>query len=84
MSKWEIIAEDGSTFTSCTYADEYKASRRPTCGCDACAQKWENKIREIEREKIAREFEEEAEEFVGYAWVAEWAAQFVRKWRKRK
>lgn len=31
--------------TKCSYADEYKATRRPICGCDYCAEKWEAKIR---------------------------------------
>jgi hypothetical protein len=35
--------------TACAYADDYKAIRAPTCGCDVCEQKWETAKREQER-----------------------------------
>jgi hypothetical protein len=25
----------------CRHADEYKAKRKPSCGCDHCREKWE-------------------------------------------
>lgn len=27
----------------CSYADKYKATRAPTCGCDTCKAKWMKK-----------------------------------------
>ena len=35
----------------CSYADKYKATRRPTCGCDACDLKWALKVIEKELKK---------------------------------
>lgn len=37
--------------TKCSYADKYKAQRKPTCGCDVCRIKWESKW--TKREKPA-------------------------------
>lgn len=28
------------TKEKCSYADKYKAIRKPTCGCRACNEKW--------------------------------------------
>jgi hypothetical protein len=28
----------------CSYADKYKAIRKPTCGCNTCNIKWNLKI----------------------------------------
>ena len=30
----------GNQRTRCTYADKYRATRAPRCGCTACAEKW--------------------------------------------
>jgi hypothetical protein len=27
----------------CGYADKYKATRKPTCGCKVCETKWNDK-----------------------------------------
>ena len=40
--------------TKCRYADRYKATKPPTCGCDLCAIKWrlEQLRRDIVKEGI--------------------------------
>lgn len=35
--------------TKCRYADKYKATRAPTCGCKVCLSKWAAKQLETKR-----------------------------------
>lgn len=36
----------------CSYADKYKAIRKPTCGCKSCEQKWWQKQGKLARERL--------------------------------
>ena len=58
------------SYTSCSYAAEYKAMYRPTCGCDACADKWENKIRAEERQKVIEEIREQGNHMVNLRYAS--------------
>jgi hypothetical protein len=45
MDHGKILTRDGADecpdcIEKCNYADKYKAIRKPTCGCDFCADMW--------------------------------------------
>jgi len=45
----------------CRHADEYKAIRKPTCGCETCKCKWEEKQANIEKHrKLVESFDPES------------------------
>lgn len=77
MSRMQIVEVGGERLTKCYYGDQYRATRRPTCGCDVCAMRWEDKLKGEQRARIRDAILRDAEQMFGWTEM-EAARQFPR------